>query len=223
MVQPTSPVKVRKCISYILLYTTHYTLDSRTHSELYSLPLTLSLKPDIASSIFPSSRIFPLQRQAYACTMLSNVQDGGRCAMSHINASGEPVVPRTATGSAASALTTAQVFGNHLWRSRLANGYNDLWLEFQLDAILVPSVAHPANPHGEYISNSYATVYNMLDYVTGCVPVTIVNQRLDVAGKDWYDSNIYERFEAVCFPYDRGDKEMKELCELHLIRFMSVN
>ncbi|RFU25065.1 hypothetical protein B7463_g11272, partial [Scytalidium lignicola] len=159
----------------------------------------------------PSSRIFPLHRQSYACTMLSNVQDGGRCAMAHIAASNEPVVPRTATGSDASALTAAEVFENHLLRSRLAAAYNELWIEYGLDTILVPSVAHPANPHGKYIGNSYATVYNMLDYVTGCVPVTIVDEQLDVAGREWYDGEIYGRIEEVRFPYDLGDKEMKEL------------
>ncbi len=134
--------------------------------------------------------------------------------MAHIAASGEPVVPRTATGSDASALTAAQVFENHLLRSRLADTYNELWIEYNLDTILAPSVAHPANPHGKYISNSYATVYNMLDYVTGCVPVTIVDEQLDVAGWEWYNGEIYDRIEEIRFPYDLGDREMKELCQL---------
>ncbi|RFU25495.1 hypothetical protein B7463_g10841, partial [Scytalidium lignicola] len=161
----------------------------------------------------PKDRIFPLHRQAYACTMKSNVQDGGRCIMKHINASGEPVVPRTATGSPESALTAEEIFENHLLRSRLAAEYNELWLEFELDAILAPSVAHPANPHGKYISNSYATVYNMLDYVAGCVPVTIVNEQLDIAGKEWYKAELYDRIEEIRFPYDVRDHEMKELCK----------
>ncbi|EXJ91447.1 hypothetical protein A1O1_04559 [Capronia coronata CBS 617.96] len=159
----------------------------------------------------PKERIFPLHRRSLGCTMLSNVQDGGRTVMRHINASGEPVVPRTAVGSAASALTAEQVFDNHLLRGQLASEYNDIWIEFGLDTILAPATAHPANPHGKYISNSYATVYNMLDYVAGAVPVTFVDQELDVADRDWYDGEIYERVEPDRFPYDLGDREMKSL------------
>lgn len=161
----------------------------------------------------PKDKIFQLHRQAYSCTIKSNVQDGGRCVMKHIAASGEPVVPRTATGSPASALTAEEIFENHLLRSRLSAEYNELWQEFQLDAILAPAVAHPANPHGKYINNSYATVYNMLDYVAGSIPVTAVDEQVDKAEKEWYDGEIYERIEEVSFPYDYGDREMKELCK----------
>lgn len=145
--------------------------------------------------------------------MKSNVQDGGRCIMKHIAASGEPVIPRVATGSPASALTAEQIFDNHLLRGQLSASYNQLWNEFELDAILAPAVAHPANPHGKYISNSYATVYNMLDYVTGCVPVTTVDEVLDVASKEWYESVPYDRIEEEIFPYDLGDREMKAQCK----------
>jgi amidase len=148
--------------------------------------------------------------------MLSNVQDGGRTVMQHISASGEPVIPRTATGSAASALTAQEVFANYLVRSGIIGEYEALWQEFALDAILAPAVAHPANPHGKYISNSYATIYNMLDYVAGSIPVTTVSP-LDVASEEWYGSVPYERIESVRFPYDLGDREMKDLCELRTL------
>lgn len=144
--------------------------------------------------------------------MLSNVQDGGREVLQHIRASGEPIVPRTATGSELSALSAAEIFSNHLLRADLAGRYNTLWHDFSMDAILAPAIAHPACPHGQYISNSYATVYNMLDYVAGTVPVTTVDEQLDVAPTTWYESDTYDQIEPVRFPYDRGDKEMKELC-----------
>ncbi|RDW62532.1 hypothetical protein BP5796_10834 [Coleophoma crateriformis] len=159
----------------------------------------------------PQETIFSFHRPSMACTMLSNVQDGGRAIMKHISASGEPVVPRTATGSAASALTTQELFDNHLLRSSLAGKYEAIWQEFGMDAILAPAVAHPAPPHGKYISNSYATIYNMLDYVTGSIPVTAVHPTLDVASQEWYDSKPYDRIEQERFPYDLGDAEMKEL------------
>jgi amidase len=135
--------------------------------------------------------------------------------MGHIAASGEPVVPRIATGSIASALTAEEIFANHLARSEIAEEYNELWHQFGIDAILAPATAHPANPHGKYISNSYATMFNMLDYVAGCVPVTVVDEALDVADKKWYDTEIYDRIEEVRFPYDLGDRDMKELCKFH--------
>ena len=143
--------------------------------------------------------------------MKSNVQSGGYSIMGHINASGEPVVLRTATGSPASFLSTPEVFANHLVRAEIAEEYNTLWTRLCLDAILSPAVAHPARPHGKYVSNSYATVYNMLDYATGSVPVTKVNLEKDIATTEWYERKAYPRIEAERFPYDWGDEEMKKL------------
>ncbi|KAK5561521.1 hypothetical protein LTR46_000326 [Exophiala xenobiotica] len=165
----------------------------------------------------PSDRIFSLHRHGLSCTMLSNAQDGGRTVLHHIAASGEPVVPRTAVGSDASALTAEEIFANHLLRARLAGEYDELWRDFEMDAILAPATPHPANPHGQYISNSYATVYNMLDYVAGTIPVTTVDTKLDVADENWYGGEVYERIEPVRFPYDKGDKEMKKLYSSPLV------
>jgi amidase len=78
--------------------------------------------------------------------------------MKHIEASGESVLPRTATGHPGSFLTTPEVFANHKVRAQLSAEYNALWLQYGLDAILAPVVAHPAPPHGKYISNAYAAV-----------------------------------------------------------------
>jgi amidase len=142
--------------------------------------------------------------------MKSNVQAGGHSIMKHIDTSGEPVVPRTAIGSSASLLTSAEVFENHLVRSEISSQYNRI---LKLDAILAPAVAHPACPHGKYVSNSYATIYNMLDYSTGSVPVTKVDLEVDVAPKEWYEGEVYPRIEEHRFPYDWGDKEMKRLYE----------
>ncbi|KAH8896849.1 amidase [Thozetella sp. PMI_491] len=159
----------------------------------------------------PEDEMKSIHRRALACTMKSNVQSGGYSVQKHLDASGEPVVPRTATGSPASFLTTQEVFANHMVRGGLAGEYNDLWARFQMDAILAPAVAHPAPPHGTYVSNGYATVYNMLDYTTGSVPVTKTDLQLDIADKEWYEAAPYPRIEEERFPYDWGDKEMKEL------------
>lgn len=159
----------------------------------------------------PAEDIKALHRRGTSCTMKSNVQSGGYSVMKHIEASGEPIVPRTATGSPASFLTTPEVFANHVVRSEIASSYNDLWLRFGLDTILAPAVAHPAPPHGKYVSNSYATIYNMLDYTTGSVPVTTVDPVEDVAPREWYEREPYPRIEAERFPYDWGDEEMRKL------------
>lgn len=159
----------------------------------------------------PASEVMQLHRRATSCVMKSNVQSGGHSVMEHINASGEPVVPRIATGSPASFLSTPEVCANHLVRANIAEEYNSLWARFGLDAILVPAVAHPAPPHGKYVSNSYATIYNMLDYAVGSVPVTKVDLQRDVAPKEWYERESYSRIEREKFPYDWGDEEMKGL------------
>lgn len=159
----------------------------------------------------PSGVIKSLHQRATSCFMKSNVQSGGYNVMRHIEASGEPVVPRTATGSPASFLTTHEVFANHLVRGGLVAEYNNLWTSHELDTILVPAVAHPAPPHGTYVSNAYAAVYNMLDCVTGSIPVTKTDPKLDIASEEWYESEPYPRIEPERFPYDWGDTEMKEL------------
>ncbi|KAI1342306.1 amidase [Xylariaceae sp. FL0016] len=159
----------------------------------------------------PAEKMKDIHRRALSCTMKSNVQSGGYTVMQHIEASGEPVVPRTATGSPASFLTTPEVFDNHQVRAGLVGEYNQLWTEHGLDTILAPAVAHPAPPHGKYISNGYATVFNMLDYTTGSIPVTKTHPTLDVASREWYSAEPYPRIEETRFPYDWGDKEMKEL------------
>ncbi|KAK5164158.1 uncharacterized protein LTR77_010249 [Saxophila tyrrhenica] len=151
-----------------------------------------------------------LHRRGTASAMKSNVQNGGRSVMKHIEASGEPVVPRTAVGSAQSLLTSEEIFANHMDRAKIAGEYAEIWQTFQLDAILAPAVAHPAPPHGQYISNSYATMYNMLDYVAGSIPVTTV-QETDMPGSAWLQKEPYPRIEPVRFPYDLGDEEMKKL------------
>ena len=164
----------------------------------------------------PLEQVQSIHRQALSCTMMSNVQDGGRTVMEHINASGEPVVPRTAVGSEKSCLTSREIFKNHLLRGRLVSEYDILWKNYRLDGLLCPAVCHPAPPHRRYISNSYATVFNMLDYVAGCIPVSKVDEELDVALPEWYDRKPYPRIEPDRFPYDEGDKEMIELCECSL-------
>lgn len=159
----------------------------------------------------PEDQMKKLHQRAVACTMKSNVQSGGYNIKRQLEASGEPVVPRTATGSPESFLTTQEVFANHMERATLTGEYNELWKTYSLDAILAPSVAHPAPPHGRYVSNGYATVCNMLDYATGCVPVLQTDPELDVASPEWYAAEPYPRIEERRFPYDWGDKQMKEL------------
>lgn len=159
----------------------------------------------------PKDQMKKLHRRAVACTMKSNVQSGGYNMMRQLEASGEPVIPRTATGSPDSLLTTQEVFENHMERASLTGEYNELWETYSLDAILAPSVAHPAPLHGKYVSNGYATVYNMLDYASGCVPVTQTDLKLDNASPEWYRAEPYPRIEEKRFPYDWGDEEMKDL------------
>jgi hypothetical protein len=43
--------------------------------------------------------------------------------------------------------------------------------------------------------------------------VTTVDAELDVGTEEWYVSEPYEKLEPIRFPYDLGDKEMKELCK----------
>uniref|UniRef100_A0A8H7KCZ8 amidase n=1 Tax=Bionectria ochroleuca TaxID=29856 RepID=A0A8H7KCZ8_BIOOC len=134
----------------------------------------------------PAGEIKEIHQRGTSCAMKSNVQGGGYGIMQHIIASGEPVVPRTATGSSASLLTTHEIFANYKERADLAARYNALWVQYSLDAILAPAVA-PGTTTWQ------------------------VDLERDVAPPEWYNAPAYPRIEEVRFPYDWGDKEMKEI------------
>lgn len=68
----------------------------------------------------PEEVIMDLHRRGTACVMKSNVQNGGRSIMKHIEASGEPVVPRIAVGSVHSLLSSEEIFANHMGKFEIS-------------------------------------------------------------------------------------------------------
>lgn len=80
-----------------------------------------------------------------------------------------------------------------------------------LDAIVSAPLPHPEPPHGQYIASARVASYNLLGYPCCVIPFGRADLEMDVAGAGWYAQEAYER--VPDFPYDRGDAEIKELCE----------
>ena len=59
-------------------------------------------------------------------------------------------------------------------------------------------------------SSAISAIYNLLDYPCCIIPCGTVDLEQDLADEEWLKSPPNERIPD--FPYDGGDKEMKELC-----------
>ncbi|KAL3831810.1 hypothetical protein ACJMK2_023513 [Sinanodonta woodiana] len=73
-----------------------------------------------------------------------------------------------------------------------------LWRSLELDALICPGFAFPAVPNGEVFNVlggvTYTTLYNLLDYPAGTVPVTKVTKEDEAEMKDYPTRTRYERF-----------------------------
>jgi amidase len=138
-------------------------------------------------------------------------QEGGIGIREELEKSGEPLVPRTCTGWSENPLTPMEIWLNHRARKAFRAEYLQAYRDLGLDAIITAPSPHPAPPHGQYITSAISAVYNLLDWASCTVPYGKVDLEKDVASPEWYAQDPYDPIPD--FPYDRYDKEMKELCE----------
>ena len=54
-----------------------------------------------------------------------------------------------------------------------------------LDGIICPVAPFPAPPHGQYVYAGYTCVWNVLDLPSVAIPVTMVDQNIDVPDQDY--------------------------------------
>lgn len=138
-------------------------------------------------------------------------EEGGIHIREELEQSGEPLVPRVCSGWSETPATPKEIWLNHQQRNKLRDEYRAAMREMRLDAIISAPLPHPAPPHGQYITSASVAIYNLLDYPCCVIPFGRVDLEKDVASSEWYAQEAYERIPD--FPYDRGDAEMKELCE----------
>ncbi|KAK5057785.1 hypothetical protein LTR84_011786 [Exophiala bonariae] len=136
-------------------------------------------------------------------------QEGGVGVREALDISGEPPVPRLATGWSERPLTPIEIWKNHRARKQLRLDYLRRWKQLDLDAIITAPSPHPAPPHEQYITTALSAIYNLLDYPCCIVPAGEVNLEKDVADEAWYARAPYDKIPN--FPYDFGDEELKSL------------
>jgi amidase len=68
-------------------------------------------------------------------------------------------------------------------RNNFGEKMNAAWKEAGIEFLIMPGLACPATPHGAFpnvsFAGSYTFIWNLLDYVAGVVPVTIINAEKD--------------------------------------------
>lgn len=138
-------------------------------------------------------------------------QEGGIGIREELEKSGEPLVPRVCTGWSETPATPMEIWLNHQARKKLRDEYLTAIQSLKLDAVITAPMPHPAPPHGQYITNAGSALYNLLDYPCVIVPFGRVDLERDVASDGWKQQEVYEPIPD--FPYDRFDKEMRELCK----------
>lgn len=79
-------------------------------------------------------------------------QEGGVGVREALDISGEPPVPRLATGWSERPLTPIEIWKNHRARKQFRLDYLERWKRLDLDAIITAPSPHPAPPHGQYVS-----------------------------------------------------------------------
>ncbi|TDL22290.1 general amidase [Rickenella mellea] len=133
------------------------------------------------------------------------VADGGEDYKTECAKSGEPLITtmrpdggdhelplikpyaQTLVGKAFSR-SAFQLWQLHKEKRALRKSYLDHWQRTvertdtgrPVDAIVSPATAYPAPPHGLNTDSFYTTIVNAMDYATCCIPVTTVDQELDV-------------------------------------------
>ena len=63
----------------------------------------------------------------------------------------------------------------------------------------------------EHRTTALSAIYNLLDYPCCIIPAGSVDLDKDIAEESWYTQTPYDK--VPNFPYDLGDKDLKELCK----------
>jgi amidase len=155
-----------------------------------------------------------LHRRGVECAHKMFLQSGGREVLEALDKSGEPHVPRLFCGNQSTELPAPEVYANHAVRNALQVEYLQMLKDSspddkKIDVLVCPVAAHPANPHGKWITNSYTAIYSLLDYPAMALPVTRVDPRLDQPNAEWSGRIPYSKIDTQAPEF--GDAELQEL------------
>ncbi|EGR44514.1 uncharacterized protein TRIREDRAFT_5888 [Trichoderma reesei QM6a] len=147
---------------------------------------------------------------------LPNVQDHYEDLLSYFTLSGsehyleqfsrtsEPLVPSLAAIGLLSkpASTLESFFALNVRRAEATRTYLRLFLENQLDAILMPAAPHTALPWDTWTSATYTGLWSYLDYPAVVIPVDVVaaSDLMDDPGRAKYGPNDTELYQLYTGP-----------------------
>ncbi len=143
-------------------------------------------------------------------------EDGGRALERLVESGGEELLPLSKwllkDNDNVKYRTVEEVWGLKLKRNAYRMRYNEMWLRTGeqdgkvIDAILCPVGPGAAPPHGNSKYWSYTSQWNLLEYPAVAFPVTTVDQKADVPGKEWKDyepRNKSDRFNYELYDVKR--------------------
>ncbi|KAL5340222.1 amidase signature domain-containing protein [Aspergillus crustosus] len=123
--------------------------------------------------------------------------DNTRTALRHIQASGEPPI-RSLAGSVPDLTgpqsTLEDLFDFNAKKADIAARWHQVWLDNQLDAIIMPGHSNTASPHDTYGQPPCTLLWNLIDWPACIIPYGKVDRSLDEV--DGYDTNLH--IEAPC-------------------------
>ncbi|OTA00037.1 fatty-acid amide hydrolase, putative [Trichoderma parareesei] len=147
---------------------------------------------------------------------LPNVQDhyedllsyftlsGSEHYLEHFSRTGEPLVPSLAAIGLLSkpASTLESFFALNVRRAEATRTYLRLFLENQLDAILMPAAPHTALPWDTWTSATYTGLWSYLDYPAVVIPVDVVaaSDLMDDPARAKYGPNDTELYKLYTGP-----------------------
>ncbi|KAF2793225.1 amidase, partial [Melanomma pulvis-pyrius CBS 109.77] len=122
----------------------------------------------------------------WACAVLAYkyfLLDPRKTAVQHVNASGEPWVPSIAKAFPEE-LKGWEASLDALWdmnveRAKVVEKWHDLFVENELDAVVMPGYQATAVPHDTYGVPAYTVLQNLIDYPAGILPHLKANKVLD--------------------------------------------
>lgn len=138
------------------------------------------------------------------------LSDGGHYVMKEVQKTGEPLHPTMKMYGEAKELNVSQIWALQAERTTLAKEFLDRWVETgknaasgNLDAIVMPATPFAGNPHDKFHDYiGYTSVFNLVDYAVGTLPVTRANAEVDAKERRemFYsstDKRIYDEYDPL--------------------------
>ncbi|KAL4874631.1 amidase signature domain-containing protein [Aspergillus karnatakaensis] len=111
----------------------------------------------------------------------------------HIEASGEPPIPSMKTSlpdfGTMQPPTLDDLWGWNAQKAEFTAQWHQIWVENDLDAIIMPGHNKTASPHDTYGYPPYTVVWNLVDWPACIIPYGKVDPSLDAV--DGHDPGIY--------------------------------